>query len=149
MIERTMTREECHALIDRTGFGRLACARDNQPYIVPINFASDANYLYGFSTVGKKIEWMRSNPLVCVEVDDVTSDVDWASVVLRGRYEELPEKPECLARRRHAQERLVSCAFPWWPAFASERFREQDQVDAPILYCIHIDDVTGRQISKE
>ena len=33
----------------------------------------DNDYLYSFSTVGQKIEWMRANPNVCVETDEVTN----------------------------------------------------------------------------
>ena len=75
----------------RLGFGRLACAHQNQPYIVPIYFAYEPDHLYGFATLGRKVEWMRSNPLVCVQVDDVISHFRWSSVIVLGRYEELPD----------------------------------------------------------
>ena len=38
---------------------------------MPIYFAYHDGYLYSFSTVGRKIEWMRGNPLVCLETDEV------------------------------------------------------------------------------
>ena len=49
--------DECRAALGRVNFGRLACARDNQPYIVPIYFAYDGHHVYGFSTPGQKIDW--------------------------------------------------------------------------------------------
>jgi hypothetical protein len=61
-----LDRQECKDLLARLGFGRLACAHENQPYIVPVYFAYEPDRLYGFGTIGKKIECMRSNPLVCV-----------------------------------------------------------------------------------
>jgi nitroimidazol reductase NimA-like FMN-containing flavoprotein (pyridoxamine 5'-phosphate oxidase superfamily) len=149
MIEKRISLHECQELIRRTGFGRLACARDNQPYIVPIYFASDSDHIYGFSTVGQKIEWMRSNPLVCVEVDEVHNATDWASVVIRGRYQELPDIPQCSTMRRRAQERLANNAFRWWTASAAEQVREKSSGQAPVLYCIQIEDVTGRRLSTE
>lgn len=42
-------------------------------------FAYHDNYLYAISAIGQKIEWMRANPLVCVEVDNITSDDEWMS----------------------------------------------------------------------
>jgi len=66
MVISEMSAEECRDLLARVGFGRLASAHLNQPYIVPIYFAYDRDRLYGFTTLGRKIEWMRSNPLVCV-----------------------------------------------------------------------------------
>ena len=66
----------------RLGYGRLACACNNRPYIVPIYFVYDDDRLYCFSTLGRKIEWMRENPLVCVEADEVRGHDDWTSVIV-------------------------------------------------------------------
>ncbi len=73
MLIRELTRHECLELMTRSRLGRLACAHETQPYIVPIYFAYDNDYLYSFSTVGQKIQWMQANPNVCVEVDEVKS----------------------------------------------------------------------------
>src|ERR1700730_1735248 len=75
---------ECREFLARLGFGRLACVSNNRPYIVPIYFSYDAERLYCFSTLGRKIEWMRKNPLVCVEVDEVLAHDNWMSVVVLG-----------------------------------------------------------------
>jgi nitroimidazol reductase NimA-like FMN-containing flavoprotein (pyridoxamine 5'-phosphate oxidase superfamily) len=48
---------------------------------------------------------MRSNPLVCVEVDEVLSHDHWVSVIVFGRYEELPETSNEEAERIRARER--------------------------------------------
>ena len=52
----------------RSVFGRLGCASDNQPYVVPTYFAYEPYQLYGFATVGRKIEWMRKNPKQAAQV---------------------------------------------------------------------------------
>jgi nitroimidazol reductase NimA-like FMN-containing flavoprotein (pyridoxamine 5'-phosphate oxidase superfamily) len=44
--------------------------------------------------LGKRFEWMRANPLVCLEVDQIISENQWMSIVVFGQYEELPDKPE-------------------------------------------------------
>src|ERR1700674_1399373 len=93
MLIQELTRQASLDLLARLHLGRLACAQENQPYIVPIYFAYNDGCLYSFSTVGQKIEWMRANPLVCVEADEVVSPQQWVSVVVFGRYEELPDKP--------------------------------------------------------
>jgi nitroimidazol reductase NimA-like FMN-containing flavoprotein (pyridoxamine 5'-phosphate oxidase superfamily) len=69
-------------------------ARATGSLSVPINFAFDGTYLYGFTTLGQKIAWMRANPLVCLEVDEIISENQWLSIIVFGRYEELPDKPE-------------------------------------------------------
>lgn len=150
MLVSEMTREECEELLARLGFGRLACVRDNQAYVVPIYFASEPGHLYGFSTLGEKIEWMRSNPLVCVEADEVVSETNWASVVVRGRYEEFPDTPEYAEPRRKAQSRLENMRSLWWPiSFASAQPRERFDRDIAIFYGIHVEQISGRRGSPD
>src|ERR1700691_5883403 len=84
MLVSELRSAECYELLARLGFGRLACARDNQPYIVPIYFAYEPQRLYVFGTLGQKIEWMRANPLVAVEADEVKSHVEWAALLLEA-----------------------------------------------------------------
>jgi hypothetical protein len=77
-----MTLEECRTALKREGFARLACLRGNEPYIVPIDFAYQGEYLFGFSSVGQKLEWVRASPRVCVEIDAVTNRDQWLSVIV-------------------------------------------------------------------
>ena len=97
MVIREMSREECLRVLAGARLARLACAHENQPYVVPVYLAYHerraTTCLYGFTTPGQKVEWMRANPLVCVEVDEVAACDQWVSVIALGRYEELPESP--------------------------------------------------------
>ncbi len=149
MLIKEMTVKECRETLARTGFGRLGCARDNQPYVVPIYFIYEPDHLYGFSTLGRKIEWMRSNPKVCVEVDDVTSQHLWLSVVVIGRYEELPDVAERSSERRHAQMLLEKRLLWWQIGYAAKRLRPGKERTQPILYCIHIEEVTGHRATPD
>jgi uncharacterized protein len=150
MLVREMSRTECEDLLARLNIGRLACARDNQPYVVPIYFAPEPGCLYGFSTMGQKIEWMRLNPLVCVEADEVLSHSEWASVVVRGRYEEFPDTPEYAEPRRVAQSRLEKVRSLWWQTgFAAAQTRGRFDRDITVFYCIHIEELSGRRGSPD
>src|SRR5688500_6615380 len=99
MIIREMDQDECLRVLAETRLARLACAFNNRPYIVPVYLAyyersAGEPCLYGYTTLGHKVEWLRANPHVCVEVDEVTSCTRWKSVVAFGQYDELPELPE-------------------------------------------------------
>ena len=61
MLIHTLSALECTKLLAANRVGRLACAKDGQPYVVPNAHAG--KHLYAFSMPGKKIEWMRANPL--------------------------------------------------------------------------------------
>ena len=65
--------QESMDLLARVQRGNLACAKDNQPYVTPFYFAFHKRFIYSFSTVGQKIEWIRANPLVCIEADEVVA----------------------------------------------------------------------------
>jgi nitroimidazol reductase NimA-like FMN-containing flavoprotein (pyridoxamine 5'-phosphate oxidase superfamily) len=104
MFIHEMSRAECNDALTRGKVGRLACSYDNQPYVLPLNFAFDGgSYVYFFTTLGRKVEWMRSNPLVCLEIDEVKNHNHWSSVVVLGTYEELPDKAEYETARRQAR----------------------------------------------
>jgi hypothetical protein len=146
MLIHEMTEDECRTVLERVSFGRLACARDHQPYVVPMYFSYDGTHLYGFSTLGQKIEWMRSNPLVCLEIDERTSHLEWMSVVVSGRYEELPDTPEFGQARVHAHDVLQKRAMWWQPAYVATEHRGQL---VPIFYRIHIKQMTGRRATPD
>jgi len=145
-----MSTDECRRILARVGFGRLGCAHDNQPYIVPIYFAYEPGYLYGFATMGRKIEWMRLNPLVCVEVDELRSHLEWVSVLVRGRYEELLDTSGHKSRMRKKAQALLEKRSMWWQAgFAAAQTRQQYNRRTPVFYCIHIEEVTGHRASPD
>jgi nitroimidazol reductase NimA-like FMN-containing flavoprotein (pyridoxamine 5'-phosphate oxidase superfamily) len=159
MFIHEMTADECRGALQKTSVGRLGCARDNQPYVVPIYFAfagehlygfSDETHLYGFTTVGQKIEWMRANRQVCLEIDELISKEQWMSVIVFGRYEELPDEPQYEAARMKAYELLLRQRAMWWePAYMSDAHRESAHSIVPVFYRIQIDRMTGHRVTPD
>ena len=86
MVINEMTETESGAFLANASLGRLGCSLDNQPYVVPIYFVYEPDYIYVLSTFGQKTEWMRRNPNVCLEVDEITNQSQWMSVIAKGRY---------------------------------------------------------------
>src|SRR5207302_1119128 len=104
--------QECSELLKRISVGRLACSLDDQPYIVPVAFSYEPDCIYIFSTLGKKIKWMRQNPKVCLQADEIGNRSNWLSVIVTGTYVELRE-PQYIAQREHALEQLAQYS-EWW-----------------------------------
>lgn len=146
MVIHEMDVGECRTLLLKTNFGRLACALDNQPYVVPIYFSYDGEYVYGFSTPGQKIEWMRANPRVCLEIDEVTGTDEWRCVVVTGRYEELTDTPDFAAQRARAHEALQA-RERWWQytAVAGAEWRRKSIPFQPIFYRIQVSQLSGHR----
>jgi nitroimidazol reductase NimA-like FMN-containing flavoprotein (pyridoxamine 5'-phosphate oxidase superfamily) len=80
---------EMRALLERVGFGHLGCAREGRPYVVPINYAYDPQYIYIFTTQGTKTDFMEANPQVCLQVEHIDDPLHWQSVMLTGTAERL------------------------------------------------------------
>jgi len=144
-----LTEEECFAFLQRVQLARLACAYEGQPYIIPVYLVLNEIFLYGFTTPGQKINWMRANPKVCVERDEVVSPVEWTSVVAFGEYEELPDTPERADERQFAYDLLREDRSLWWqPGLSSAELRGRDLSPA-VYFRIRIGPMTGRRATPE
>jgi nitroimidazol reductase NimA-like FMN-containing flavoprotein (pyridoxamine 5'-phosphate oxidase superfamily) len=142
MVITQMAEEECRAFLASASFGRLGCSREDQPYVLPIYFAYEPDFIYVLSTVGQKNEWMRANPKVCLEVDEIANQSDWTSVIAIGRYQELPE-PQYTAEREHARALLEKRSQWWQNALGERQLRLGDHAIAPLFFRIHVDSITG------
>ena len=150
MLIQELSRQESLDVLARAHLGRLACAHKTQPYIVPVYFAYDDGYLYGFSTVGQKIEWMRANPKVCVEADEVVSPQQWVSVIVLGRSEGPPNIPEWRGAREYARKKLLERNAIWWePGYAKTILHDTERPLAAFFYRIHIVEITGHRATPE
>jgi len=139
---------ECREILSRTPIGRLGCSLNDQPYVIPIGIACEDDSIYVFSTFGQKIKWMRSNPKVCVQVDEVRGQSDWVSVIANGEYQELPE-PQFEDERNRARKLLQQRHHWWLNAMAERRIRLRDEEIKPMFFRIRISSVTGLKATSE
>jgi len=149
MVIRELTSQESFDLVARIHLARLACARDNQPYIIPIFFAPHHRELFCASTVGQKIHWMRENPLVAVEVDEITSPQEWQTVVISGRYEEFGNTPQATEHRELAWSLLQKRQIWWEPAYVETILGGTERPMVPLFFRVHIDRISGHRAAKE
>ncbi len=133
---------ECREILSRSSIARLGCSLNDQPYVIPVGIAYEADYIYVFATLGKKIEWMRANPKVCVQVDEVTNQSDWVSVIADGDYQELPE-PQFTDERNRARDLFQKHHHWWLNALAQRRIRMRDEEITPLFFRIRVSSVTG------
>jgi uncharacterized protein len=148
MVINEMTAEECSAFLGHASLGRLGCSNENEPYVVPIHFAFEDGYLYVFSTFGQKVRWMRANPKVCVQTDEIQNQGEWISVIVDGEYEELPE-PQYTAERKHASS-LLARRYHWWlNALGERQMRAGENAIEPLFFRIRIQSMSGLRAADE
>jgi nitroimidazol reductase NimA-like FMN-containing flavoprotein (pyridoxamine 5'-phosphate oxidase superfamily) len=148
MLVHELDSTECVALLQRTTLGRLACSHRDQPYVVPILFSYDADLkcVYGFSPIGQKVRWMRENPKVCLEVEDIDDRNHWKTVVVVGRYHEIHEEPREAAARRRA-ERLFQQRHEWWLPGAAKV--DSKPWERAVMFRIAIEQMSGRRADRQ
>ncbi len=147
MVINQMTEEECVTFLGSASLGRLGCSFEGQPYVVPIYFGYEAEYIYVLSTFGQKTKWMRVNPKVCLEADEIVNQSTWTSVIATGTYQELPEL-QFPRERDHARE-LLGKRYLWWQnALAERQLRLGDHAIDPLFFRIHVDSITGLRATE-
>jgi nitroimidazol reductase NimA-like FMN-containing flavoprotein (pyridoxamine 5'-phosphate oxidase superfamily) len=143
-----LNREASISLLGKLRFGRLACTQGSQPYVVPIHYAyHNDGYIYSFSKLGQKVSWMRANPLVCLEVDEIKNPQNWSSVVVFSYYEELLDTPYFKPLRELAYNLLQQREIWWEPGLARVIIESREHPSLPLFYRIFVEQITGRRAS--
>jgi nitroimidazol reductase NimA-like FMN-containing flavoprotein (pyridoxamine 5'-phosphate oxidase superfamily) len=137
---------EVEDVISHQLIARLGCYADGKIYVVPISYAYDGEFIYAFSREGMKVDMMRKNPDVCLQMDNLNYMDNWQSVILWGRFEELVEQEErndallkLMSRMLPAVTSEMVRISPHWP-FPSD---QPENVDG-VVYRIRITEKTGR-----
>ncbi|HVT25945.1 MAG TPA: pyridoxamine 5'-phosphate oxidase family protein [Rhizomicrobium sp.] len=146
MEVHSLDNRELEKMLATASLGRLACVSEGQPYIALLYFGFDEGYLYSFTTMGRKIEWMRENPRVCVAFDEIRSAWDWTSVILFGEYEELKETEPHQPLREHAYKLLQQKRALWWePGYVRTKLGDRERQLDPVYFRIRVTEMTGRR----
>jgi nitroimidazol reductase NimA-like FMN-containing flavoprotein (pyridoxamine 5'-phosphate oxidase superfamily) len=85
---------------------------------------------------------MRANPKVCVEVDEIVKQAEWASVVVDGSYEELPE-PQHAEERARARKLLEKRGLWWHNALGERQLKSDSELIETTFFRIRAESVTG------
>ena len=91
---KMLSNEEGRQLLQAARVARLGCVVNGEPYVVPVNYHLEGDYLYSHSLPGLKISGLRENPRACLQLDEIQDDLRWRSVIAFGRYEEITKPNE-------------------------------------------------------
>ena len=80
-----LSREEMDELLSASKVGRLGLSVGDNPYVVPVSYWYSEGKIYFHSSDGKKIQYIKKNPQVCFEVDELAEDGSWKSVIAYGK----------------------------------------------------------------
>jgi nitroimidazol reductase NimA-like FMN-containing flavoprotein (pyridoxamine 5'-phosphate oxidase superfamily) len=142
---RRLRKSEIHELLRRQRVARIAYSFRDRVDIEPIHYVYADDAFYVRTSEGEKLETLRHNPWVAIEVDEIRGLYSWRSVVAKGTVEliESPKDEATFDHITHARalkllRRLIPAALkkgdptPW-----------RDH-----LVCIHVREIEGRTYEK-
>lgn len=142
-------RAEMLSIIDGQGIMTLAMSMDNEPYLVTVNYGYEPQsncFYFHCSKVGKKMDFMRANPLVWGQVVDDRGYLDgecehsYRSVHFRGHVMFL----ESEAEKRHAVNLMID-HLESDPETVKARFSQPDALANVMLVRLQVEEMTGKQ----
>ncbi|WP_167107325.1 pyridoxamine 5'-phosphate oxidase family protein [Mycobacterium sp. DL592] len=83
-----LTQPQIEELLGSEVIARIGCLADGRVYVVPVTYVYDGIYVWGHAMDGAKLQAMRAEPQVCVEVEKVEDLSNWRSVIAWGTFEE-------------------------------------------------------------
>lgn len=136
-----MKSNEALSLFEECRFAHLACHDKDDIYLVPISYVFEDGAIYSHSEPGRKIDIMRKNPHVCVQVEKVQDFFHWHSAIVWGDFEELTGDEASKAMRmllKKVSEEVGSRQM------SSLVLDMEAQLKSAIIYRIKIKKITGR-----
>ncbi len=120
--------DECWALLDAAGVGRIGVLVGGAPEVYPLNFVVDGRSVVFRTDSGSKLLGLRLSPWVCLEIDgfDVEAHTGW-SVLVKGTASEVTDAAE--------QRELAGLPLRLWTAGAKAHWMR-----------IQPTEVTGRRL---
>ena len=115
--------------------GRLGCIASGWPYVVPVNYFFDGKDIYVHTLPGKKLDALRSNPRVCLQVDKIKDPYNWRSVIAYGTFEEISAE--------ETRENILTRMYSRLPHMTPVESRLVEGAKGTVVFRIKVEEVTG------
>jgi len=123
------------AILSEGSLGRLGCIAAGWPYVVPVNYFFDGKDIYIHTLPGKKIDALRANARVCLQVDEIKDSYHWRSVIAYGTFEEVSNE--------ETRENVLSKLYSRLPYMTPVESMLVEGVKETIVFRIKVEEVTG------
>jgi nitroimidazol reductase NimA-like FMN-containing flavoprotein (pyridoxamine 5'-phosphate oxidase superfamily) len=138
---RELAPDEIEEFLHGQRIARLGCHASGETYVVPVIYAYGDGAVVTVTQEGRKVEMLRENPRVCVEIDEYDTDGrgSWRSVIAYGSAEELAgeeiEAALALLRERFART-------------AGREAAPRPLGPGVVVLRVRLDEVSGRAVER-
>jgi nitroimidazol reductase NimA-like FMN-containing flavoprotein (pyridoxamine 5'-phosphate oxidase superfamily) len=81
----SLTRDEALEILTGEYVAHLGVVSNGAPYVTPMSFVVDGDRILFRTMAGRKLDAIKSNPTVCIEVSRYDEETgDWVSVIVEG-----------------------------------------------------------------
>jgi nitroimidazol reductase NimA-like FMN-containing flavoprotein (pyridoxamine 5'-phosphate oxidase superfamily) len=133
---KELSEAEIDQVLRRQRVGRIGSTSVGHVQVTPIIYGYDGSSIYGHSRFGRKIQYMRGNPEVCFEVEEIVDATSWRVVVLHGTYTELTDLHD-----RDIAMRLILAQAGGGPESSAVQVEHGSEL---VVYRIGINERSGR-----
>jgi uncharacterized protein len=102
---------------------------------VPVNYYFDGENIYIHTLPGKKLDALRANPRVCLQVDEIKDAYNWRSVIAYGTFEEISNE--------ETQENVLTKLYSRLPHMTPVESMLVKGSKGTIVFRIKVEEVTG------
>ena len=135
---KNLNENESREFLNNQKFGHLRCVLESgEPYVVPVNYLFKDGDIYVHCLPGQKLDALRANSKVCLQVEKIGDSCQWQSAIAFGEFQEIKrtnEKIEILKEFSARFEHLTP---------VEAMMEEKWNVGGLIVFRINIKQITG------
>jgi nitroimidazol reductase NimA-like FMN-containing flavoprotein (pyridoxamine 5'-phosphate oxidase superfamily) len=146
-MRHDLTFDDCEKILLDGHYGHLGFIANGEPHVLPVTYVYKYGYIFSHTSEGEKIEMMRTNKRVCLQVERVRSGYDWDSVACWGDYEEVTDAEQIREIHQLLAEQYARITQGGGEAPVSPLIQDlhlQHAEKRPVIYRINILKTTGR-----
>jgi len=148
-MRKNLEKEEIEEVLMCNYIGHLAFIAQARPYMMPITYYFDQahNAIISYSGEGLKLNAMRKNGAVSLEVDEISSVENWKSVLVHGTFEEVHGSDAKLYLHQFAEgvKSIITKKEGNRPNSIKEFSARIASDKIPVVFRIKILEITGKQ----
>lgn len=144
-----LTPSQCADILAANHYAHLGYCDGDQPYVLPITYLYKDGFLYGYTREGHKIDSMRRNPCICVQVEHVESASAWESVLCCGRFEEVTDPDSIkdirlMMAEEHGKVLVAEGKMPVFPMVHDLQEHDEKSHHTAVIYRLKPTRMTGK-----